>query len=426
MSVTLLMAPGIFPPLGRALGEMISYAETAKEVRDKIDQKNADIAKLEEAIKTYQNELDGLSKQKDSLSVSIKQLDLTKKKLVTDISVTQNKIDRTNLKIQSLSYDIGSKENSIENGIDTILLGIRRTNEFDKSSILETLLSENDFTLMWNDIDNLITLREKLRENILELKQVKVELEDTRSETIESKNELVRLKSDLADQQKIVAQNANEKTKLLAVTKNSEASYQKLVQDQLAKKLAFERELRDYESQLKFILDPSKLPNAGVLSWPLDEIFVTQEFGAKTGPHRTYANGHNGTDFRARTPLKTYAMADGVVVDVGDTDISCPGASFGRWILIEYNNGLASTYAHLSLIKVAKGQTVKRGEVVGYTGSTGRVTGPHLHISLYVSGAVKADSLPSIACPGKILTQPLAPINAYLDPMYYLPPYKAL
>ncbi len=231
------------------------------------------------------------------------------------------------------------------------------------------------------------------------------------------------LKSKLADQQKIVIQNVNEKNKLLSQTKNSEANYQKLVKDQTAKKLAFEQELRNFESQLKFILDPSKLPSAGVLSWPLERVFVTQEFGAKTGPHRTYASGHSGTDFRARSPLPVYAMADGVVKGTGDTDTACVGVSFGKWIFIEYTNGLSSTFAHLSLIKVREGQKVRRGEVVGYTGGTGRVTGPHLHVSLYVASAVSVSTVPSISCPGKILKQPIAAINAYLDPMYYLPPY---
>lgn len=410
--VALLVIPVVF-----------SYAETAEEIRNKIDQKSVEIEKLEEQIRAYQSELDDLSKQKNSLSVSIKQLDLTKKKLITDISVTQNKIDKTNFKIQGLSSDIGDRESSIKNNIDSIALEIRKTNEFELETILETILSENDFTLMWNDIDNIVTIREKIRENITKLKEIKGELEDTREETIKAKNELVALKSKLADQQKIVAQNTNEKNKLLSQTKNSETNYQKLVKEQLAKKLAFEKELRDFESQLKFILDPSSLPSAGVLSWPLDKIFVTQEFGAKTGPHRTYASGHSGTDFRARTPLPIKAMADGIVKGIGDTDVSCSGVSFGKWIFIEYNNGLSSTYGHLSLIKVIEGQKVSRGEVVGYSGGTGRVTGPHLHVSLYVSSGVNVSTVPSISCPGKILKQPIAAINAYLDPMYYLPPY---
>ncbi|OGI67497.1 hypothetical protein A3A05_01545 [Candidatus Nomurabacteria bacterium RIFCSPLOWO2_01_FULL_41_12] len=398
-----------------------SYAETAEELQTKISQKDSDIAKLEEEIKTYQAELDNLGEQKSSLSSAIKQLDLTRKKLVTDIAVTQKKIDKTNLKIQSLSFDIKSKQSIITNNIESIKLEIRKTNEFELENILETILSENDFTTIWNDIDNIVSLREKIRKEIVKLKEIKGELEDTRKETVGAKNELVALKSRLSDQQKIVVQNTNEKNKLLKETKNNEANYQKLLKTQLAKKEAFEKELRDYESQLKFILDPAQLPDSGILSWPLDKIFVTQEFGAKTGPHRTYTSGHSGTDFRAKTPLPVKAMADGVVKGVGNTDSNCSGVSFGKWIFIEYNNGLSSAYGHLSLIKVKEGQKVSRGEVVGYTGGTGRVTGPHLHVSLYVSGAVSVSTVPSKSCPGRVLKQPIAAINAYLDPMYYLP-----
>jgi len=398
-----------------------SYAENAQELQEKINQKDADIDKLEEEIKVYQAELDNLDKQKSSLSGSIKQLDVTKKKLVTDISVTQKKIDKTNLKIQSLSTDIKSKQDFIMNNIESIKLEIRKTNELELNNVLQTLLSEDDFTTIWNDIDNIITVREKIRKDIIRLREIKGELEDTRKETISAKNEQVALKSKLSDQQKIVVQNTNEKNKLLKETKNSEANYQKLLKTQLAKKEAFEKELRDYESQLKFILDPSELPSSGVLSWPLDKIFVTQEFGAKTGPHRTYSSGHSGTDFRAKTPLPVKAMADGIVKGIGNTDSNCSGVSFGKWIFIEYNNGLSSTYGHLSLIKVTEGQKVSRGEVVGYTGGTGRVTGPHLHVSLYVSSAVSVNTVPSKSCPGRILKQPIAAINAYLDPMYYLP-----
>lgn len=402
---------------------VFSYAETADEIRDRIEQKNADIAKLEEEIRIYQGQLDSLGKQKNSLSVSIKQLDLTKKKLQTDIAVTQSKIDKKNIEIDGLSSDIVYKEGAIINHKDSIALELRETNQFEQENILQTILSKNDFTEIWNDIDNRATVREKIIQNIANLKETKGALEGTRTVSIDAKNELLGLKSKLADQQKIVIQNVNEKNKLLNQTKNSEVAYQQLVKDQTAKKLAFEQELRNFESQLKFILDPSKLPSGGVLSWPLDRVYVTQEFGAKTGPHRTYASGHSGTDFRARTPLPVYAMADGVVKGVGDTDLACSGVSFGRWIFIEYTNGLSSTYGHLSIFKVSEGQKVKRGQLIGYTGGTGRVTGPHLHISLYVSSAVKVSTVPSLSCPGKILKQPIAAINAYLDPMFYLPPY---
>ncbi|MCX6755133.1 MAG: peptidoglycan DD-metalloendopeptidase family protein [Candidatus Nomurabacteria bacterium] len=305
------------------------------------------------------------------------------------------------------------------------MLELKKVNEFELNSNLEIILSETDFTKIWNDIDNISSVQQKIRAKISELKKIKGDLEDTKKVTTNARNELVALKAKLADQKKIVDQNTKEKNKLLSETKNNEANYQKLLKDRLAKKDAFEAEIRNYESQLKFILDPNKLPGQGVLSWPLDYIYVTQLFGKTEAGKRLYANGtHNGTDFRAPVGTPVKAMADGIIAGTNDTDLQCRGVSFGKLILIKYDNGLASTYGHLSLIKVNVGQRVARGEIVGYSGNTGYSTGPHLHLSVYAKDAVNMKTLPSKSCPGKSLTQPISAINAYLDPMYYLPPYK--
>ena len=404
---------------------VFSYAQTAQELNEKINQKNADIDKLEKEIKLYQTEIDDLGKQKNSLNVSLKQLDLTQKKLVADIAVTQNKIDKTNFKIKELNLEIDNKGDIISNNIEAISLGIRKMNELEQNDVLTTILSENDFTIIWNDIDNMTTVSDKIRETIIDLKQARNDLEDTRKETTDAKNELLALKSKLADQKKIVDQNTAEKKKLLTQTKNSEASYQKLLEDRLAKKDAFEKELEAYESQLKYILDPSSLPGKGALSWPLDDIYITQLFGVTKDSKRLYASGsHSGVDFRASVGTPVKAVADGIVLGTGNTDIACPYASFGKFIFIKHNNGLSTTYGHLSLIKVSKGDKVERGDVIGYSGNTGHTTGPHLHLTVYASEAAKMETRPSKACEGRFYTMPIAPTNAYLDPMYYLPPYK--
>ena len=83
----LFIVPGVF-------GEAILFAQTAQEVRNKIEQKNADIAKLEQQIKAFQIELEGLGKQKNSLGTAIKQLDVTKKKFCIKI-LRLKKLKRT-------------------------------------------------------------------------------------------------------------------------------------------------------------------------------------------------------------------------------------------------------------------------------------------------------------------------------------------
>lgn len=404
---------------------VFSYGQTIDELNTKISQKNSDIANLEQEIAQFQTQLDSIGKQKNSLSNSIKELDITRKKLNTSILITQKKIDNTNLKIQGLSSEIVDKQDSISNNNQAIAIYIKKTNEFENTNIVEIILSDDNFSNAWNDIDNMVTIRESIRNKISELKQAKSELEDTRTVTMNAKKELVTLKSNLADQKKIVDQNTTDKKKLLAETKNNESNYQKLLADRLAKKVAFESEVRDYESKIKYILDPSKLPSAGVLSWPLDNIYITQLFGKTEAGKRLYANGtHNGVDFRASVGTPVKAMADGIVMGTGNTDLTCYGASFGKFVFIQYDNGLSSTYGHFSLIKVSLGQRVARGEVVGYSGNTGYSTGPHLHVSVYAATSVKMESRASVACGGHIYTMPIAPINGYLDPMYYLPPYK--
>jgi murein DD-endopeptidase MepM/ murein hydrolase activator NlpD len=391
------------------------YAQSADEIRDKINQKDSDIEKLEKEIAAYQAELNTLGQQKNSLAGAIKELDITKKKLNADISVTNSKIDKTNLTIQNLGRDIGNKEISISNSVNSIRESIRSINEYEQTNIFQTLLSNDNFGEVWVDFDNVVTIREKNRKEVLALKDAKVDLEDTRDVTIKAKNELVKLKSQLSAQQKIVEQNVKEKNKLLADTKNNEANYQNLLVLRLAQKERFEKELADYEGQLKFILDPSKLPSKGVLSWPLEKIFVTSPYGQRS------MGWHSGVDFRGSVGTPVLAMADGVVKGFGDTDLCCPGASFGKWIFIEYNNGLSSTYGHLSLISVEKGQQVKRGQLVGYSGNTGSSTGPHLHVSLYVSDGVEINSFASKSYPGRTLVQPIAAKEAYLDALKYLP-----
>ncbi len=401
------------------------FAETAQELQEKINQKSSDIEIIEREIAKYQSQLNSLGQQKNTLSGLIKTLDLTRKKLQADINLTQNKIDKTSLKIQSLSTDISRKESSISNDTKAIELDLKRMYEFEQNSLIETILSENDFTSIWNDIDTMAVVRQLIVEKIQKLKQIKGELEDTRDVAIDAKNELLTLKSQLADEKKIVEQNKSEKDKILKQTKNSEANYQKLLKEQTAKKIALEQELRDFESKLKFILDPSSLPNGGVLSWPLDNVYITQLFGKTSSSGRLYASGsHSGVDFRASVGTPVYAMADGIVLGMGDTDVTCPKASFGKWMLIEYNNGLSSAYGHLSLSKAYEGQKVRRGELVAYTGNTGHTTGPHLHVTVYASPAVSIKTIPSKSCSGRTLTQPIAATNAYLDPMYYLPPYS--
>lgn len=414
--VALVLTPFVF-----------SYAQTVSDLQGKISNSNTEISKLEEEIKTYQKQLETLGTQKSTLNNSIKQLDVTRQKLTTNIKVTQNKIGSTNLEIGNIASDISSKEEKISANQKAISQGLREINDNDHKNLIETILSQDNLSDAWNEIEQVKTIQTNLRGKIQELNGIKADLELNKNEAEVVKQKMVLLKGELDDQKKINDQNTLEKNKLLKDTKNKETNYNKILQDKIAKKTAFEKDVRDYESQLKFILDPSTLPKSGsaVFSWPLSDILITQMFGATVDAKRLYVSGsHNGIDFRASIGTPVMAMANGIVVGTGNTDTTCPAASYGKWVFIKYSNGLSSIYGHLSLIKVTEGESIKVGQVVGYSGNTGYSTGPHLHLGVYASSAVKVASLPSKACGGRTYTMPIAPINAYLDPMLYLPSYN--
>jgi murein DD-endopeptidase MepM/ murein hydrolase activator NlpD len=207
-------------------------------------------------------------------------------------------------------------------------------------------------------------------------------------------------------------------------------AYKKLVDDLQKKRDQIDAEVRDYESKLKFVLSTKNLPQTGseTFGWPIDNPIITQRFGKTVDSQRLYTSGsHSGVDFRAAVGTPIYAVGSGTIEGTGDTDKTCPKASFGKWIFIRHNNGLSTAYGHLSLIKVSTGQTIQKGDLIGYSGNTGHSTGPHLHLTVYASNGANGEEgariteRPSSACSGKTYTMPLAPINAYLDPMLYLP-----
>ncbi len=405
-------------------------AQNVDDLQNKIVERGSLIQQLEEEIARQQREIVLVQKEKMSLENTVQTLTLSEKKINTDIRLTEAKIAQTSNNIESLNFEIGFKLADITKTETALSRSIISINDSDSYSLVELLLRYDTLSDFWNEYDAISQFQIRLRENLQTLKQLKDELEDKKRLLLESNNKLSNFKKDLSGQKEAVVYTKTEKNSLLEDTKNKESEYQKILNEKIAQKAKFEKELQEFEAQLKFILDPTSIPRPGtpVFRWPLASVRITQMFGnsefAKNNPSvyggRAY---HPGIDLAAPIGTRIVAPLAGVVVATGNTDSKKGCYSWGKWILITHPNGLTTLYAHLSSINVSTGETVSTGDTIGYTGNTGYSTGPHLHFTVYATEGVEVVPFESIrtttACAG--LTTPAAATSAYLDPIDYLP-----
>lgn len=148
----------------------------------------------------------------------------------------------------------------------------------------------------------------------------------------------------------------------------------------------------------------SPAPIAGVSipsRMPLEDARMSSGYGMRTHPVLGGRRNHQGIDLSAPTGTPVYATADGIVSRANWF------SSYGLYISLEHGGEMQTRYAHLSRLAVGEGQRVRKGEVIGYVGSTGRSTGPHLHYEVRMAGAsvnpvpymVESQARESIALP---------------------------
>ena len=113
---------------------------------------------------------------------------------------------------------------------------------------------------------------------------------------------------------------------------------------------------------------------------PVEEGYLNSTFGYRMDPIDNVKRFHQGQDITVKTGSPIYAPADGVVKR------AYYAGGFGNHIKLEHGSGYTTLFAHLSKIKVKHGQKVKRGEIIGLTGNTGRSTAPHLHYEIHHNG----------------------------------------
>lgn len=134
---------------------------------------------------------------------------------------------------------------------------------------------------------------------------------------------------------------------------------------------------------------------------PTDSTTITSPFGPRKAPKTGATTNHLGTDYRAPEGANVYAIGDGTVETVSKS------TARGNYIRVRHSGNVVSLYQHLQAAKVAKGDTVRAGQIIGLAGATGNVTGAHLHLEVIVSGH-NVDPAAFLASPPPGTTAPAA------------------
>lgn len=365
--------------------------EEAQEGKAEAEQKAAEYqAKVDEIVAAVQ-ELDA---QTTSLSEQILEKQSEQETLETEIEDTQTKLAEAQVsednqyaamkkRIQYL-YEEGNVEY-----IDALMSSASFEDSLNKSEYVDQLSSYDQ-----TQLDELIETRQQiasyeatLQQDLTDVETVKAELETQKSdldELIAAKNaEITKYNSDIETQQALAAsfeQMEAEADEELAQIAAEEAAR---LAEQIAKQQQQQQSSSSGSSSSGSGSSGSgSSTGTGSLLWPVSTGgSITSGYGARTSPTAGASTNHMGIDIGCSYGDAILAADSGTVTFAGY------GASGGNYIIIDHGNGMTTMYLHNSSLAVSAGDTVSRGQVIAYAGSTGVSTGTHCHFSVLINGS---------------------------------------
>jgi len=376
-------------------------ADRSDDLKSERDVLQNNISQLEEKIKEYQKALTDKSAEITSLKNEISRVNTQVSKLNLEIKKTENQIYVTRLNIEETQGDIEKTEMNIAEKREVLASLLRELNKFENEGGVERFLKYETLTEAVKQISYIDALQEKMNEVLRDSKVLKNNLETKEVTLKENKKDLEDKSAQLAVQKSAQQNEKTRKDTILKVTKGEEAKYQQLLsqvekeQATLLERLAkIEEEILINKNFVSYF-QAEAIPKRGdkIFSWPEDDRRITQGYGMTRYASRGAYGGkiHNGIDMTSGIASPIKAAADGKVVAKGLESCqnyvrpSCNGY-WGNWIAIQHPGagGLITLYSHLSKTPSKSiNESVSAGEVIGYEGATGNVTGPHLHFSVY-------------------------------------------
>ncbi len=287
---------------------------------------------------------------------------------------------------------------------------VRAMEESGGYNILSVLMASgdfNEFLTAMDDMEKIMTADRNLEDQYIaareESERVKAEYEAVRSECLEKQEALRIEQKNLEDQ---IAETEEELAALADQLDEAVAEYEEWQSAEAAAAQEVQQMIAAYEEQKRREaearaaaaaaaqvaqqqssgggLNPGAAVGTGSFTWPVPcSTRVTSRFGNRSDPFTGETRYHSGID------IDGYGNEGGAIIaaDGGTVTTATYSDGYGNYIIIDHGNGYQTLYGHMSGLAVGAGQSVSKGQTIGYLGSTGRATGTHCHFEVFINGS---------------------------------------
>lgn len=346
-----------------------------------------------------------LSKAKEQVELIQNQVLLTEQ----EINASQAMLDEYDQAIAEKEQDIRELEEREAEQYQEFYQQVRWMEETGGVNYLSILFEANSFADML-DYTMLITDIMDYSDRIIQdLEATQQELDLAREALQTDRDAQALVQQELETKKQELEERRAEAQRLLNQIAASESEYAKEAKELAESEARINKELKEaerkYAAQIAALQAQQNAAvnmTSGDWYWPLPGRYkISSLFGGRIDPINGRRDNHTGTDIPAPGGTPIYAAKDGVVTTVNTNKNS---SSYGYYCIINHGSGYATLYAHQNQVPIVQeGQTVRKGQVIGYVGTTGRSTGNHLHFELRVNG-VRNDVLKLY--PGMTFTSP--------------------
>ncbi|MGM9548281.1 MAG: murein hydrolase activator EnvC family protein [Faecousia sp.] len=378
-----VMAVGTVP----AAADAATSGEIQKEI-DALEEKNAEI----------QAQIDAIQSQYDANYSDMADIVAQKEAIDQEIALLSSKIETTNAQISAYSQLIADTQDDLDDAEEELRAlseqhrdRVRAMEEGGGVTYWEVIFEANSFTDLLDRMNMMQEISDADQRRLQEMRIAADIVTATRISLESEKTELESTREELAETEALLEKKRTESDEVLRELEKKSEEYEllleqsEILQDDLMREIAAkEKELKQakYDEYLaKLALQGENPPSNAAWVTPVSGYTLTSPFGMRTHPVLGYQRMHNGIDMACPQGTPIYATRAGTV-----TVASYQAGGAGYYVSINHLDGFASIYMHMTNYVVSAGQSVSQGQLIGYVGSTGLSTGPHLHFGISYAG----------------------------------------